>query len=136
MNSIYIAAPLFLLKQVKMRADVLQLLGWNIVSTWHQGAPTVAEDQAILRAADASLATQIVAELEAADALFLIYGPPNDRKGHCVEAGIAIGRKIRVYCVPSGPDAMLPTPLLLHPSIVALTDQHMLPLPRREDAPA
>ena len=116
MTRIYIAAPLPLLAHAQELAAYLRRTH-EVVSTWHDGSPTVAEDTALSSAEAAALARRCVSEVLSCDTLVLLYGPETTRHGSVFEAGIALGAGKRVVALNTGADAVLPT-VLLHHSLV------------------
>lgn len=109
---IYVAAPLTLLAEARTMAERLIAAGHVVVSTWHVGSPTVAQEAGMDAADRMDLADTCVDEIYSSDALVLLYGPLTSRHGSVFEAGLAAGSGIRVFAVPATPDAVLPTILL------------------------
>ena len=112
MSRIYIAATLPLLPQVKALADGLRECGLEVVSTWHEGAPSVDAEERMPVERQAEIAAQCFAEVDGADALVLLYGGPTERHGSFVELGYALGKGKGVVAIAVGPFP-LPTILLL-----------------------
>lgn len=96
---VYIAASLHLLPYAKHLAEGLAAEGFDVVSTWHGGEPTAAQERSMDPTERATLARQCFAEIDAADALVLLYGEPTTRCGSILETGYAIGRGkiVRVF---------------------------------------
>lgn len=116
MTRIYIAAPLPLLAHAQELATYLRRTH-TVVSTWHDGSPTVAQDTALSSADAAALASRCIAEVQSCDTLVLLYGPETTRHGSIFEAGVALGAGKRVVALNTGADAALPTILLKHPVV-------------------
>lgn len=114
MTRIYIAAPLPLLAHAQELAAYLHNTH-EVVSTWHEGSPTVAQDAALTSAEAAALARKCVSEVLASDTLVLLYGPETTRHGSVFEAGVAFGASKRLVALSVGPNVVLPTVLLRHP---------------------
>lgn len=112
MSRVYIAAMLPLLDEAKMLADGLCGEGLDVVSTWHNGAPTVAEEEAQGIEAQAETAERCLAEVNQADVLVLLYGVPTSRHGSFAEAFYALGLGKPVVAIPTAAYP-LPTILLL-----------------------
>ena len=114
---IYVAAPLTLLAEARTMAARLTAAGHVVVSTWHAGEPTIAEEAGLSLDAQTQIATQCLGEIERADALVLLYGGPTDRHGSFLETGYALGRWLPVVAVRTS-DFALPTILLRHPYVI------------------
>lgn len=113
---VYIAASLFLLPYAKHLAEGLLGQGIEVVSTWHGGEPTPAQERGMDPTERTALAQQCFAEIDSADALVLLYGGPTDRHGSFLETGYALGLGLPVVAVRTGAFA-LPTLLLQHPFV-------------------
>lgn len=114
--SVYIAASLQLLSSAKFLSWELAREGIEVVSTWHTGRPTIAEEKTMSVDDQRRLATRCLDEIYDADALVLLYND-GDRKGSYLETGYAMGRGIPVVAVRTGAFP-LPTLLLTHHSVV------------------
>lgn len=113
--SVYIAASLPLLSFAKILAEGLSEEGIDVVSTWHEGEPTIEKERTMSAAEAHDLAWGCFCEIDNADALVLLYDG-GDRKGSFVETGYALGRDKRVLAVRTGAFP-LPTVLLRHPDV-------------------
>lgn len=100
---VYIAASLYLLPYAKHLADGLTGERIEVVSTWHGGEPTPAQERGMDPTERAALAHQCFREIDSADALVLLYGGPTDRHGSFLETGYALGRGkvVRVFSTGS-----------------------------------
>lgn len=102
--AVYVAAPLTLLAQAKdFVAELERNALLRVCSSWHRGEPTVEEDQRHLRNEWSPLGDTCLQEIDRADALVLLYGPPTDRKGNVFEAGYALGRNKAVFVCAAQP---------------------------------
>lgn len=110
MSRVYIAAPLPLLPFVKALADGLRECGLEVVSTWHEGAPSVDAEERMPVERQAEIAAQCFAEVDGADALVLLYGEPTERHGSFVEMGYALGRGKPTVAIAAG---LFPLPTIL-----------------------
>lgn len=112
---VYIAASLPLLSFAKILAEGLAEEDVEIVSTWHEGEPTIASEATMSADEAHDLAWGCVCEIDDADALVLLYDGGN-RKGSFLETGYALGRNKPVLAVRTGAFP-LPTILLRHPDV-------------------
>lgn len=110
MSRVYIAATLPLLPFVKELANGLRERGLEVVSTWHEGEPSVEAERRMGGAQAASVASQCFADIDEADALVLLYGEPTERHGSFVELGYALGKGKAVLSVYTG---LFPLPTIL-----------------------
>ena len=109
---VYIAASLPLLSFAKIVAEGLTAEGFDVVSTWHAGEPTVSFERMMPHAEKATLANRCLEEIRSADALVLLYDGESQRHGSYLETGYALGLGKRVVAVAAMRSA-LPTILLL-----------------------
>lgn len=113
--NVYIAAALPLLSFAKILAEGLAEEDIEVVSTWHEGEPTIEQERTMSATEAHDLAWGCLSEIDDADALVLLYDG-GDRKGSFVETGYALGRDKQVLAVRTG-SFPLPTVLLRHPDV-------------------
>ena len=111
MTRVYIAATLTLLPKVKELADGLRAEGIEVVSTWHEGTPSVEAEEVMSVDRQTEIAAQCFREIDGADALVLLFGGPTERHGSFVELGYALGKGKRIVAVAAD-FFLLPTILL------------------------
>lgn len=120
MSRVYIAAPLPLLPFVKVLAEGLRECGLEVVSTWHEGEPTIEAEERLGVRLQEEIAARCFREIDKADALALLFGSPTERHGSFVELGYALGKGKGVVAVAVGLFP-LPTILLLDPRVKCLS---------------
>ena len=109
---IYVAAPLPLLSQAREVSGMLRERGHAVVSTWHEGSPTVALEAVLSDKDRLEIAITCQNEISSCDALVLLYGPRTERHGSVAEAAFAAGLWRPVYAVAVTEDAVFPTLVL------------------------
>ena len=120
MSRVYIAATLPLLPQVKALADGLRECGLEVVSSWHEGEPTIEAEERLGVRLQEEIAARCFREIDKADALVLLFGSPTERHGSFVELGYALGQQKPTVAISAGLFP-LPTILLLDPRVKCLS---------------
>ena len=110
MSRIYIAATLPLLPFVKELADGLRAEGLEVVSSWHEGEPTIEAEGVMSVDRQTEIAAQCFGDIDKADALVLLFGEPTERHGSFVELGYALGRGKPTVAISAG---LFPLPTIL-----------------------
>ena len=118
MTRVYVAAPLPHLAAAKTVATLARAAGLEVVSTWHEGTPTVEEEARLAEGTSALVARDCKLEVCDCDVLVLLYGRATERHGSVYEAGYADALGKGLVLLRTSTHAKLPTILLLGPRTI------------------
>lgn len=122
-NRVFISAPLTLIEKARRAAEWAHSSGCDVSSDWHDSNQTVETEKLLSTQEKIEIVDDILEQIKSSDMLVLLLDVHQNRYGHLVEYGIALGLGKKVFVLM--PDELYTLPSIFLEKAIVIKNNDM-----------